>query len=393
MKIKSWAPDLEEEAKKQVENVSNLPFIFKHVAVMPDAHAGKGSTIGTVIASQGAICPSTVGVDIGCGMSGVKLPFTVDVLGGSEKLRQLRHSIERSIPTGKFANKNISQVVLDRFTSLGNISLFAEDNLRSDVLEKSVYSLGTLGGGNHFIEICKDENDGAWIVLHSGSRNIGKCLADIHINKAKDLMKQYFISLPDSDLAYVVKNTPEFNNYIHDLMWAQNYAKHNRDEMMNRALEQVYRHVYGNEEWKDKLNSSDLFKINCHHNYTSLENHFGKDVYVTRKGAVSAKEGEWGIIPGSMSTHTYIVKGLGNRDSFCSCSHGAGRKMSRTKARELYTQEDLVKTMEGIEARTDASLVDEISFAYKDVNEVMENQKDLVVPIYKLKQILNIKGD
>lgn len=389
--IKIWASDLEPEAEQQLRNMANMPFIFKQVSAMADAHAGKGSTVGTVLATSGAISPATIGVDIGCGMCAMKLPFKIEKLGGSESLSKLRHSIERSIPTGRFTNKNATETMLAAFTSLGSVSETAKEKIRNGVVDKSILSIGTLGGGNHFIEICKDQEDNAWIMLHSGSRNIGKCLAEIHIDKAKDLMKQYFISLPDPDLAYLAQGTPEFKEYLHDLMWAQQFAMANRNEMMDRTLREVLYHVGMLDQYAILKNS--LFRVNCHHNYTSIENHFGRNVYVTRKGAVSAKEGEWGIIPGSMSTGSFIVQGKGNPESFCSCSHGAGRKMSRTKARELFTQEDLVESLKGIEARTSASLIDEIQYAYKPIEEVMKNQEDLVTPVFSLKQIINIKGD
>jgi tRNA-splicing ligase RtcB len=396
--IKIWASDLEPEAEQQVRNLSGLPFIHSHVAVMPDAHAGKGSTVGTVIATKGAIIPAAVGVDIGCGMCAVKLPFKINVLGGDEFLKQLRHSIERAVPVGTYTNNTITDNVAKQFLALGDVSETAKSKMRTGILDKAVKSIGTLGGGNHFIEICKDEENNAWIMLHSGSRNIGKCLAEIHIDKAKDLMKQYFISLPDDDLAYLVQNTHEFKEY-HDLNWAQNFAMANRNEMMDRVLEQVYRHVYTSSslyDWSYQLRTDlmdkRLFRINCHHNYTSLEHHQGKNVYVTRKGAVSACEGEFGIIPGSMGTGSFIVQGLGNSDSFCSCSHGAGRKMSRTKARKTFTVKDLEEQTSGVECRKDSEVLDEIPGSYKDINEVMNNQSDLVKPIYTLKQLICIKG-
>lgn len=389
--IKVWADDLEPEAEQQLRNMANMPFVFKHISAMADAHAGRGSAVGTVAATSGAICPSTVGVDIGCGMCALKLPFKIDEF---KNLPALRHSIERSIPTGKFGNKILTDSATIAFESLGQLSQTAKDEIRNGVFEKSALALGTLGGGNHFIELCYDQNNDAWIMLHSGSRNIGKCLAEIHINKAKDLMKQYFINLSDLDLAYLAQGTCEFQEYIHDLNWGQKFAFANREEMMSRTLEQVYRHIYKDDWYETQRNQYDSwFKVNCHHNYTQLENHFGKNVYVTRKGAVSARKDEWGIIPGSMGTGSHIVRGLGNVDSFCSCSHGAGRKMSRTKARQLFTQKDLVQQTQGIECRKDEVVVDEIPSSYKDINTVMENQKDLVQSIYSLKQVLVVKGD
>lgn len=398
--IKIWASDLEPEAEQQVRNLSGLPFIYKHVSVMPDAHAGKGSTVGTVIATRGAILPCACGVDIGCGMAAIKLPFKIEMLGGDERIAELRHSIERAIPLGPNSNKIITTFAGEAFNTLGSISNTAQNEMKNmnRIMNNAAHSVGTLGGGNHFIEVCKDLDDGAWIMLHSGSRNVGKCLAELHINKAKDLMKQYFISLPDPDLAYLVQGTSEFSEYLHDLMWAQQFAKANREEMTRRVLEQVYRHVYKNVEapndWSFHLNKDQdfLFKIDCHHNYTTIENHGGNNVYVTRKGAVSARSGEFGIIPGSMGTRSYIVRGLGNSESFNSCSHGAGRKMSRTKAKQLFTREDFLAQTQGVSCRSDSDVIDEIPGAYKSIEEVMANQSDLVEPIFELKQLLCVKG-
>lgn len=377
--IKIWATDLEDEAFQQLNNIANLPFIYSHVAVMPDAHAGKGSTVGTVIATQGAIIPAAVGVDIGCGMCAVKLPFKVDMLGDS--LDKLRLSIERAVPVGFKSNKEVTQ----RMWHSINPSL--PNGVR--VHQKTYLQLGTLGGGNHFIEICEDENKDAWVMLHSGSRNIGKTMAEMHIDKAKNLMKEYFISLPDMDLAYLTQGSDEFKAYLADLLWAQDYAKQNRNEMMLRVLKNISHHVYGKE-----LDYSELvtFRVDCHHNFTQLENHFGKNVWITRKGAVSAREGQLGIIPGSMGTKSYIVKGKGNLESFCSCSHGAGRRMSRTAARKMFKLEDLINQTSGVECRKHIDVIDEIPSAYKPIDEVMQNQADLVDIVHTLKQLICIKG-
>ncbi len=388
--IKIWATELEKEAEDQARNLSTLPFIYKHVALMPDAHFGRGSTVGSVIATQGAIIPAAVGVDIGCGMCAVRLPFGIDEF---KDLPGLRHSIERSIPVGQ--NNNITDSAAKAFNDLGKISEFAENKMKDSkrIVSNAIKSIGSLGGGNHFIEICGDTAGGAWIMLHSGSRNIGKSLAEIHINEAKDLMKTYFISLPDPDLAYLAQGTVEFELYLHDLMWAQGFAKANRNEMMNRVIRNVYFHVLGSDNAAEQLSMVNaLFRVDCHHNYTNIEHHFGKNIYVTRKGAVSAKDGEWGIIPGSMGTRSYIVRGKGNQDSFNSCSHGAGRRMSRTKAKQQYTLSDLAEQTSGVECRKDADVIDEIPGAYKNIDTVMFNQRDLVEPVYELKQILCVKG-
>lgn len=382
--IKIWSDDIEDEAKQQLINLSTLPFIHKHIAVMPDVHGGKGSTVGTVIATKGAIIPAAVGVDIGCGMSAVKLPFKVDMI--IDKLPQIRSSIERAVPVGFSANKVIGGDLFNVFDRLGFVTCFRSDGKE---FQKAISQCGSLGGGNHFIEICHDESGTAWLMLHSGSRNIGKVIADVHINYAKGIMKQYFINLPDPDLAYFAQGTNQFNNYVYDMNWAQSYAKLNRSEMVKRVLGELAYYVYG-----DKLleRFNDCLKIDCHHNYSQLENHFGSNIYVTRKGAVSAREGELGIIPGSMGAKSFIVKGLGNAESFCSCSHGAGRKMSRTKARATFTQDDLISQTKGVECRKDAEVIDEIPGAYKDIDKVMNNQSDLVSIEYTLKQLICIKG-
>ena len=387
--VKIWTDNIEEEALQQLRNTASLPFIVSHVAAMPDVHYGMGATIGSVLATRGAIIPAAVGVDIGCGMSAVKLPFHIDQLGGDEGLRALRHSIERSIPVGRNGNKEISDRVGTVFKALGETKRVPSDNR---VMKNAALQLGSLGGGNHFIEVCWSKTSGqAWIMLHSGSRNIGKHLADIHLGRAKGLMKAYFIDLPDPDLAYLVHGTQEFLDYIADLHWAQAFAQGNRQEMMLRVLKDVSHHVYGDATTLiDAL--PNLFKVDCHHNYTQIENHFGSNVYVTRKGAVSAREGQYGIIPGSMGTRSYIVKGKGNPDSFCSCAHGAGRRMSRTKARQQFTQQDLIDQTAGVECRKDISVLDEIPGAYKDIDETMANQTDLVDVVEELKQLICVKG-
>lgn len=376
--IKIWTEDIEPEAQEQLERLARLPFIYKHISVMPDVHAGRGSTIGTVIATKGAIIPSAVGVDIGCGMSAVRLSFNISDV---KNLSKLRSSIERSIPVGRFGNSVLTKSTEDQLHLLGK-----PNTMEDSLFKKASLQLGSLGGGNHFIELCEDEVGGAWVMLHSGSRHVGKTLADIHINSAKNLMKRYFIDLPDPELAYLAQNTEEFKAYINDLHWAQGYAKANRAEMMSRVLKDISHHMY------HESREISVLRIDCHHNYTSMENHFGSNVWITRKGAVSAKEGQLGIIPGSMGDKSYIVKGLGNKESFCSCAHGAGRRMSRTKAKAVYSREDLIEQTKGVECRKDEDLIDEIPGAYKNIDEVMDNQKDLVTPIVTLKQVMCIKG-
>ena len=378
--VKLWVSNLEQTARTQLENLSSLPFMFKHVAVMPDAHAGKGSTVGTVIASKGAIIPAAIGVDIGCGMCAIQLQFKTSQLPTS--LSNLRTQIESKVPTGFNQHTSESKDAIAGFQSLG----FTRKTLN---LDKALHQLGTLGGGNHFIEVCQDLEQNVWIMLHSGSRNAGKTLAEQHIEKAKDLMRDYFISLPDPDLAYLAQGTLEFESYIHDLLWAQQYAKINRELMRKVVLREVVQAIVGEVDDPEKYV---VKNVDCHHNFTQLENHFGQNVWITRKGAVSARQGQLGIIPGSMGAKSFIVEGLGNADSFCSCSHGAGRKMSRTEAKKMFSLADLAAQTNGVECRKDSDVIDEIPQAYKDIDEVMRNQADLVKPIHELKQLLCIKG-
>lgn len=393
--VKIWTDDVEGEAREQLERTARMPFIFKQVAAMPDVHFGLGATVGSVIATKGAIMPAAVGVDIGCGMSAVRLPFSIDTLGGSEKLSELRHSLERAIPVGHHAYKELDDRRGARFVELGECSLHrapGKPGWNTKLIQTASLQLGTLGGGNHFIEICADKQGGAWLMLHSGSRHIGKALADVHINKAKDLMKRYFIELEDPDLSYFVQGTQEFKDYISDLLWAQRYAKHSRAEMVARCFEQIWRHVFKEAPSNPPLMLESLFRVDCHHNYTGQENHFGHNVWVTRKGAVSARDGEFGIIPGSMGAKSFIVRGKGNTESFCSCSHGAGRKMSRRKAREQFKVADLVEQTNGVECRKDVDVIDEIPAAYKSIDAVMAHQADLVDVVFELKQVICIKG-
>lgn len=381
--IKIWTDQIESEALNQLYRLSSLPFIHNHIAVMPDVHAGIGSTIGTVIATKGAIIPSAVGVDIGCGMCALQLPFKIDVI--SDKFKQIRGAIERTIPLGTDVNKSLNSTTRNYFDRLGELKCFDQ---ASKEFKRALLALGSLGGGNHFIEICYDEQENAWLMLHSGSRNIGKTVADFHINKAKGYIKNYFINLPDPNLAYLVQGTMEFNDYVHDMHWCQLYAKFNRQEMLNRILREIAYIVY-----KDfDVSRFNGLRVDCHHNYSQMEEHYGAKVFVTRKGAVSAQNGEFGIIPGSMGAKSFIVKGKGNIESFCSCSHGAGRVMSRTQARKTFVKEDLISQTRGVECRKDISLIDEIPSAYKSIEEVMDNQTDLVDIVYALKQVVCIKG-
>jgi tRNA-splicing ligase RtcB len=383
--VKIWSPDAEPAAVEQLLNTANLPFVFKHIAAMPDVHLGTGATVGSVIATHKAICPAAVGVDIGCGMMAVKTNLDARLV--QDKVKEIRASIERSIPVGHESNRRITESVINWEgwkTESGIPERVAYDV--GGAYKRALSQIGTLGGGNHFIELCLDENNAVWVMLHSGSRNIGKVIAEEHITKAKSLMKQMFINLPDQDLAYFAQGTQEFKNYIADVEWCQKYAMKNREEMMDRIMKDLS-YAVNNKEPVQRL-----MEVNCHHNYLSRENHFGENVIVTRKGAVRARQGDLGIIPGSMGTRSYIVEGLGNPDSFCSCSHGAGRRMSRSYARKTFTLEDLAKQTEGVECRKDGGVLDEIPGAYKDIDEVMENQKDLVKILHTLKQFMCIKG-
>lgn len=377
--IKIWTDisGIEPEAMEQLYRTSRLPFIYSHVAVMPDVHVGKGATVGSVIATKGAIIPAAVGVDIGCGMLAAKTNLKAGDL--PDKLSKLRHDIEALVPVG-FAYHNEA----DLSKGLDFKKLTVYDRIDSKGLDRATKQVGTLGGGNHFIELCLDLDNNVWIMLHSGSRGIGKLTAEIHIKIARGEMKKYFLNLEDPDLAYLSEQTKEFENYVHDLFWCQEYAYKNRKAMFDNIVRAI----------RKSLPQTQIIGeiTSCHHNYVSIENHFGENVYVTRKGAISAMAGELGIIPGSMGTQSYIVRGKGNADSFHSCSHGAGRKMSRTKAKKSFTVEDLIKQTEGIECRKDHGVLDEIPGAYKDINQVMENQKALVDIEAVLKQILCIKG-
>jgi tRNA-splicing ligase RtcB len=388
--IKIWSEmhKVESSAIDQLINTANLPFVFKHVAAMADVHLGTGATVGSVIATKGAICPCAVGVDIGCGMMAVKTDLNATMV--QDKIKIIRHSIERSIPLGPDSNKKLTDSVnkwhrWKDFPDLNVIAKKGDDH--SQMLKRAMSQLGSLGGGNHFIEVCLDELDNVWLMLHSGSRNLGKVVAERHIDIAKDFMKQMFIKLPDPDLAYFAESQQEFKNYIADLDFVQDYAAQNRKEMMARVVKDVSYAIHG---IPDGITLSTV--VNCHHNYVSKENHYGDNCLITRKGAVRARLGDLGIIPGSMGTKSYIVEGLGNPESFNSCSHGAGRIMSRSKAKATFTLDDLVAQTNGVECRKDEAVIDEIPGAYKDIDEVMDNQNDLVKIVATLKQIMCIKG-
>ncbi|MFI6883940.1 RtcB family protein [Streptosporangium canum] len=374
----SWASDIEPGTVEQAARAARLPFIPSHVALMPDAHVGMGATVGSVIPTQGAIIPSAVGVDIGCGMVATETTLTAADLPDS--LAALMPLIEQRIPAGVGQGHDDPRVdgALD---ALGR----PHTSLTSKQEITTAAQFGTLGSGNHFVEVCLDERDHVWTVLHSGSRGIGNQLATKHIGEAKKLMKQYFITLEDPDLAYLVQGTPQFTAYIKDMLWAQRYAMASRARMAEVLVASLFE-VVGQ--------GSALRTINCHHNFTQQERHHGRDVWITRKGAIKAAGGDEGVIPGSMGTRSYIVTGLGNPASYNSCSHGAGRRMSRTEARKKLTAASLAEAMGGRTWNADraGALVDEHPEAYKDIDAVMEDQKDLVAVQHTLRQVFNYKG-
>lgn len=380
--VLSWANHaLGADETKMAKNVASLPFVFKHVALMPDVHLGKGALVGSVLATKDAIVPAAIGVDIGCGMCAIKTPFTADQLEG--KLKQIRLDIEAAIPVGFNENKDVEKAVLN----WQGWRDFKELHPGVQRLEgKAMKQMGSLGGGNHFLEVCLDAENNVWLMLHSGSRNIGNMLAQNHIGTAKELAKLTETRIPDPDLAYFVAGTPEFAAYWRDLQWAQSYAQVNREVMMARFKRVVEKHVAGGKPTKP------LLSVNCHHNYAEKEVHFGEEVYVTRKGAVRARTEDYGIIPGSMGAKSFIVKGKGNAESYCSCSHGAGRAMSRNKAKLNFSLDDLIQQTEGVECRKDEGVLDEIPAAYKPIDQVMANQADLVEVVATLKQVVCVKG-
>ncbi len=380
--IRMWTrPDeVEEFAMQQLQNISALPWAVKHIAVMPDVHYGKGATVGSVIALRDAVSPAAVGVDIGCGMTAVRTSLTANDL--PETLRGLRSRMEAVVPVGFGQHKATAFTERDASDWASFWRKF--DDLTPAVkarADKALHQMGTLGGGNHFLEVCLDTDQQVWVMLHSGSRGIGNELAQHHIAVARKLAHN--AELPDPDLAVFLAGTPEMAAYRHDLYWAQDYARRNRSVML-RLVCDVLRAEFPHIAFEEP--------ISCHHNYVAEEKHFGEDVLVTRKGAIRAGRGELGIIPGSMGTGSYIVRGRGNPDSFESASHGAGRRMSRNKARKTFTTKDLADQTSGVECRKDSGVVDEIPGAYKDIDTVMANQSDLVEVVAKLKQVVCIKG-
>ncbi|WP_329568117.1 RtcB family protein [Kitasatospora sp. NBC_01266] len=385
--IRMWADPatVEGAAMQQLRNISTLPWLHG-LAVMPDVHLGKGATVGSVIAMKGAVCPAAVGVDIGCGMSAVKTSLTARDL--PDDLSRLRSKIEQAIPVGRgLHSEPVDPGSLHGFRTAGWEDFWARfEGVAPEVKwrrERAMQQMGTLGAGNHFVEVCVDSSDSVWLMLHSGSRNIGKELAEHHMTVARSLPHNQ--GIVDRDLAVFIADTPQMNAYRQDLFWAQDYAKRNRAMMMA-----LFQDVLRSEFRKARVGFEPV--ISCHHNYVAEERYDGVDLLVTRKGAIRAGSGDYGIIPGSMGTGSYIVRGLGSQDSFNSASHGAGRKMSRTAAKKRFTTQDLVEQTKGVECRKDSGVVDEIPGAYKSIEKVMDQQRDLVEVVAHLKQVVCVKG-
>ncbi|WP_434779511.1 RtcB family protein [Neisseria sp. Ec49-e6-T10] len=393
--IKMWTEGVpvEEDAKQQLLNTASMPFIFSHIAVMPDVHLGKGSTIGSVIPTKNAIIPAAVGVDIGCGMMAVRTSLTANDL--PDHLYAIRSAIEQAVPHGRTVSRNTKRdkgswqqppQLIDQYWAqlLPGFEKLTQKHPRFKNTNHYKH-LGTLGTGNHFIELCLDENDQVWVMLHSGSRGVGNAIGSYFIELAQKDMEGHLGNLPDKNLAYFPEGSEHFDDYFEAVGWAQEYARLNREAMMNHVLLAIKSVI-------TKPFKTDLEAVNCHHNYVQKETHFSEEILVTRKGAVSAQKGQLGIIPGSMGAKSYIVRGLGNEQSFCSCSHGAGRVMSRTAAKKRFTVADQIEATAHVECRKDAAVIDEIPMAYKDIDAVMAAQDDLVEIVHQLRQVVCVKG-
>jgi tRNA-splicing ligase RtcB len=389
--VKVYTDDIEHEALQQLINISKLPIVHGHVAAMPDVHAGIGATVGSVIPTKQAIIPAAVGVDIGCGMNAVRLTASASDL--PDTLARIRGAIEDAVPVGfnqhqasPLGGPGHQRVVRPLSERLDSIVVKHPEvmKMQRKFAQTWLCQLGTLGGGNHFIELCLDEAQRVWVMLHSGSRGLGNVLGRYFIAAAKKDMQRHRVNLPDRDLAYFSEGAALFDDYVEAVQWAQDYALLNRREMMRLVLQAIAPHLP-----PFKLDGE---AINCHHNYVAQETHFGERLFVTRKGAINAREGELGIIPGSMGAKSYIVRGLGNPESLFSCSHGAGRRMSRTEAKRRFSQLDLAAQTAGVECRKDGGVIDEIPGAYKDIDEVMANQSDLAEVVHTLKQVVCVKG-
>lgn len=386
--VKIYTDDVDPKALKQLLNLAQLPFIHHHVAAMPDVHVGIGATVGAVIPTKGAIIPAAVGVDIGCGMNAVRLSLKAEQL--PDNLRPLRTAIETAVPVGFAMHSGKPGVPASTVRALdGGLDRIVGKHpgilkMQKNVAQTWAQQLGTLGGGNHFIELCLDENQDVWVMLHSGSRGIGNIIGRYFIDLARKDMRQHLANLPDQDLAYLQEGAAHFTDYVEAVHWAQDYAMTNRREMMRLVLDALARHLP-----PFKLTQE---AINCHHNYVAVERHFEEMVYVTRKGAIRAGVDELGIIPGSMGAKSYIVRGKGEPNSFHSCSHGAGRRLSRSQAKKQFSAQDLIAQTSGVECRKDTGVLDEIPGAYKPIDEVMAHQSDLVEVVHTLKQIVCVKG-
>jgi tRNA-splicing ligase RtcB (3'-phosphate/5'-hydroxy nucleic acid ligase) len=390
--VKLWTQGVpvEDEAKAQLTHLAQLPVIAGHIAVMPDVHVGKGSTIGSVIPTVDAIIPAAVGVDIGCGMMATRTTLMACDL--PDNLAALRCAIERAVPHGRTVGKrdegawgNTPESVDAMWQALApGFKQITEKHPKLKNTNNHKH-LGTLGTGNHFIEVCLDEAERVWFMLHSGSRGVGNAIGTLFIELAQKDMKQHIANLPDKNLAYFTEGSQHFDDYVEAVGWAQDYARRNRATMMQNVIAAARKVIA-------KPFETDVEAVNCHHNYVQKETHFGREMFITRKGAVSAQKGQLGIIPGSMGAKSFIVRGLGNEESFCSCSHGAGRKLSRTAARKRYTIADQIEATAGVECRKDADVIDEIPMAYKDIDAVMYAQRSLVEVVHTLRQVVCVKG-
>jgi len=385
--VKIWTDDVDERSLEQLNNIAKMPFIHHHVAAMPDVHLGIGATIGSVIATHKAIIPAAVGVDLGCGMVAARLSITANDLD-EKSLKKVFDQISRDVPVGRGQhddNRVLVAAAKPFEAGLKNLTDRHPELLKTfGKFSKWINQMGTLGGGNHFIEVCLDETDQVWVMLHSGSRGIGNAIADHFIKLARKDMERWMIQLPDRDLAYFPEGTEHFGDYIEAVHWAQEYALQNRQSMLELVLSALVRHLPPFDVTTEV--------VNCHHNYIAKEHHYGSDVWVTRKGAIRARIGDIGIVPGSMGARSYIVAGKGNPDSFCSSAHGAGRPMSRTAAEKCFTEADLAEQTVGVICRKDKGVLDEIPGAYKDIDLVMANQSDLAEILHSLKQVVCVKG-
>lgn len=385
--VKIWTNDVDDRSREQLANIASMPFIHHHVAAMPDVHLGIGATVGSVIATHKAIIPAAVGVDIGCGMVAARLSLSATDLD-EKSLKKVFDQISRDVPVGRAQHQD-SLVLVDRvrpFEHGLNVLTDKHPELLKSFgkFSKWANQMGTLGGGNHFIEVCLDESNQVWVMLHSGSRGIGNAIADYFIKLARKDMERWMIQLPDRDLAYFPEGTEHFADYVEAVHWAQDYAFANRQAMLDLVLKGLEKHL--------PPFTVTTEAVNCHHNYVAMEHHFGADVWVTRKGAIRAREGDLGIVPGSMGARSFIVRGKGNAESFCSSAHGAGRRMSRTEASKRFNEADLERQTSGVICRKDRGVIDEIPSAYKDIDVVMENQQDLTEILHTLKQVVCVKG-